>query len=85
MIATRIDVDMNGWCPVSRLYAVDGGNIVVTVEDFLTAKNTQVFYADETGGAISLEPLITFDPGTTHDEALIALGYTVVDLSLIHI
>jgi hypothetical protein len=79
MIATRIDADMGGWCPVSRLYAVDGGHIAVTVADFLTANATQVFYADEAGGAISLEPLITFNPGTSHDEALTNLGYTVID------
>ena len=79
MIATRIDADMGGWCPVTRLYAVDGGHIAVTVADFLTANDTQAFYADENGGAISLQPLITFAPGTSHDEALTALGYTVVD------
>jgi len=79
MIARRIDKDMGGWCPVSRLYEVDGGHLVVTMAQFLVEKETSVFYANADGGAISLEPLIHFDAGTSHDDALTALGYTVVD------
>lgn len=77
--ATRLATDMANWAPVTRHYQVDGGYLAVTVNTFLTATGTDVFYADAQGGAISLEPLISYSDGTTHDEALQVLGYTVID------
>lgn len=77
--ATRLDTPMSCWAPITRHYQVDGGYLAVTVNNFLTAKGTDVFYADAEGGAISLTPLIHYPDGTSHDEVLQALGYTVVD------
>lgn len=77
--ATRIDTEMSHWCPVTRHYSVDGGYLAVTLNKFLTAEGTDVFYADENGGAISLTPIAQFPEGTTHDQALEQIGYTVID------
>lgn len=77
--ATRLDTDMANWAPITRHYEVDGGHLAVTVNRFLTATGTDVFYCDEGGGVISLEPLIRYPDGTTHTQALENLGYTVVD------
>jgi hypothetical protein len=65
--------------PVARHYEVDGGWLVVVVCNFLTATGTDVFYADELGGAQSMEPIVKFPEGTTHDDALVNLGYEVID------
>ena len=70
---------MGGWMPVARHYEVDGGWLVVVVCNFLTATGTDVFYADEFGGAQSMEPIAKFPEGTSHDEALGNLGYEVID------
>ena len=77
--ATRLETDMGGWMPVARHYEVDGGWLVVVVCNFLTATGTDVFYADEFGGAQSMEPIAKFPEGTSHDEALGNLGYEVID------
>jgi len=77
--ATRLDSDVAHWIPVARHYQVDGGYLVVVAANFFTAKGTDVFYADETAGPISMEPIVQFPDGTSHDEALTNLGYTVVD------
>jgi hypothetical protein len=77
--ATRLDSDMGGWMPVARHYEVPGGWLVVVVCSFLTATGTNVFYADELGGAQSMEPIAQFPDGTSHDDALINLGYEVID------
>jgi len=77
--ATRLDTDMGGWMPVARHYQVEGGWLVVVVCNFLTATGTNVFYADELGGAQSMEPIAKFADGTSHDDALINLGYEVID------
>jgi hypothetical protein len=65
--------------PVARHYQVDGGWLVVVVCNFLTATGTNVFYADEAGGAQSMEPIAQFPEGTSHDDALTNLGYEVID------
>jgi hypothetical protein len=70
---------MGGWMPVARHYQVEGGWLVVVVCNFLTATGTNVFYADELGGAQSMEPIAKFADGTSHDDALINLGYEVID------
>jgi len=77
--ATRLDTDMGGWMPVARHYQVDGGWLAVVVCSFLTATGTDVFYADELGGAQSMEPIAQFPEGTSHDDALVNLGYEVID------
>ena len=82
--ATRLDTDLNHWMPKAKHYAVDGGFLVVVAADFLSAEGTEVFYADDRGGALSMEAIKRFPHGTSHDEALIQLGYlnvvdTVVD------
>jgi len=72
---------MGHWMPVTRLYAVDGGHLAVTVANFLTATGTTVHYCDEQGIAVgdSMQSLADFPDGTSHTEALELLGYTVVD------
>ena len=77
--ATRLDTDMGNYMPVTRHYQVDGGYLAVTVKTFFMAKGTEIIYCDEAGGPISMEAIATFPEGTTHDEALESLGYTVVD------
>lgn len=79
MIATRLATDMANWSPITRHYAVDGGHLAVTVNRFLTATGTDVFYCGADGSTISLEPLISYPDGTSHTEALELLGYTVID------
>lgn len=77
--ATRLPTDMSGWAPTTRHYQVDGGHLAVTVNTFLTATGTDIFYADADGVAMSLTPLVQLPDGTGHTEALASLGYTVVD------
>lgn len=77
--ATRLDTDMGGWMPVARHYQVEGGWLVVVVCNFFTATGTDVFYADELGGAQSMEPIAKFPDGTSHEDALTNLGYEVID------
>lgn len=79
--ATRIDLDMSHWAPVTRLYAVDGGHLAVTVLNFLTARGTNIHYCDEAGVPIgdTMQSIADYPEGTTHDQALEALGYNVVD------
>lgn len=77
--ATRTDTPMANWIPITRHYEVEGGFLAVTMAKFLTAKGTDVFYCDGGGGPYSMEPIARFPDGTTHDQALEALGYTVVD------
>lgn len=77
--ATRLPTDMNGWCPDSRHYQVEGGYLVVTMANYMTAEGTDVFYADERGGAQSMTPILSFPHGTDHEEALSKMGYTVED------
>jgi hypothetical protein len=77
--ATRINSDLGNWIPVARHYEVPGGHLVVVVFKLFTATGTEVFYADNNGGAFSMEPIARFPDGTTHDQALADLGYTVID------
>ena len=77
--ATRLDTDVAHWIPDARHYEVDGGYLVVVVCNFFTATGTNVFYADDRAGAFSLEPIAQYPEGTSHDDALINLGYDVID------
>ena len=79
--ATRLDLDMSHWMPITRIYAVDGGHLAVTVANFLTATGTTIHYCDEQGIAVgdTMQSLADLPDGTTHTEALELLGYTVVD------
>lgn len=78
-IATRLDTDMAHWVPVTRHYQVDGGYLAVSVNQFLTAEGTDVYFCDERAVAPTMEPIMSYPDGTTHEEALQMLGYTVVD------
>lgn len=78
MIATRIP-DRPGWAPVTRHYQVPDGWLAVTALAFYTAAGTEVFAVNEEGIAGDLTPIGRFPHGTSHEEALEALGYTVVD------
>jgi hypothetical protein len=77
--ATRLDTNLAHWIPVARHYQVDGGYLVVVAANFFTAKGTDVFYSDENAGPFSMQAIAKFPDGTTHDEALANMGYTVVD------
>lgn len=77
--AIRLNTDMSHWAPVSRHYEITGGHIVVTKKQFLTAIGTDIYYCDERAVAHSMEPIASFPDGTTHNAALEALGYTVID------
>jgi hypothetical protein len=77
--ATRVNSDVGNWIPIARHYDVPGGHLVVVVAKLFTATGTEIFYADDKGGAFSMEPIARFADGTSHDQALINLGYTVID------
>lgn len=77
--ATRLSTDVGHWAPVTRHYQVEGGHLAVTVQKFLTAKGTDVYFCDERAIAPSLQPIAQYPDGTTHTAALEALGYTVID------
>lgn len=77
--AIRLDTDVAHWAPESRHYQIDGGHVVVTKHCFLTATGTDVYYCDDRAAPFSMEPIASFPDGTTHDGALEALGYTVID------
>lgn len=79
--ATRLNVDMSHWAPVTRLYSVDGGHLAVTVLNFLTARGTHIHYCDEAGVPVgdTMQAIADYPEGTTHDQALQALGYVVID------
>lgn len=77
--ATRLDTDMSHWAPVSRHYSVDGGYLVVTMQRLLGATGTDIYWCDERAIAPTLEPIVSYPAGTTHDVALMRLGYNVVD------
>jgi len=77
--AKRLNTDVAHWIPVARHYEVDGGHIVVVAYNFFTATGTEVFYSDENAGPFSMQPIAKFPEGTTHDEALANMGYTVID------
>lgn len=83
--ATRLLTDMSGWAPITQHYQVPDGYLAVTVAAFLTAKGTTVFRCTAEGiilgaddnPANGMTPIARFDDGTTHEDALAALGYTV--------
>jgi hypothetical protein len=77
--AVRLATETSHWIPDARHYQVDGGYLVVVMCNFLTAEGTDVFYTDEDAQAHSMEPIATYPHGTTHNQALEALGYIVVD------
>lgn len=76
--ATRLDVNMGHWAPVTRLYETD-----VEETPFLAVTcpgtGAEVFAATESGTALSMEPANEVIDVTTHGEALEALGFNVVD------
>lgn len=80
MNAVRVETRA-GWVPVTRHYEVPGGFLAVTVLSFGTASGTSVFLVDENGVAVGdhVEAIATFPEGTSHDDALEQLGYTVRD------
>lgn len=77
--ATRLATDIAHWAPVTRHYEVDGGYLAVTVQQFLGASGTDVYFCDENAVAPTLEPIASYPAGVTHTEALERIGYTVVD------
>lgn len=79
MIATRLPTVMSHRAPITRHYQVDGGHLAVTVNKFLTATGTDVYFCDEQGVSPILQAIASYPDGTTHTQALEALGYTVVD------
>lgn len=78
-VAVRLETDMSSWAPVTRHYRVDGGHLAVTVLNMFGTTSTKIFYADETGGAISTVPVLELPDGTTYEQALESMGYTIED------
>ena len=70
---------MAHWIPVARHYQVDGGYLTVLVAQFFESKGTSVFYVNEDAVAYTMDAIAEFPEGTTYEEALAAIGYTVVD------
>lgn len=77
--ATRLDTDMAHWAPITRHYEVEGGHLAVTVQRLLGATGTDIYLCDERAVAPSLEPIASYEDGTSHTAALERLGYTVID------
>lgn len=78
--ATRVE-DRPGWAPVTQHYAIPGGWLAVTRLEYFTAAGTEVFRANEDGTEATgtMTPIARYPEGTSHSEALEALGYTVSD------
>ncbi|ABW88421.1 hypothetical protein SEA_EVANESCE_26 [Mycobacterium phage Evanesce] len=81
MRVQQVDVDMSGWCPVTRLYRTeDGEHIAVTVHDYMTANGSvAAFPATAEGFAVDLTPLWSTADAVTHEAALAMHGYILED------
>lgn len=78
----RTDVDLRGWAPGTRFYSTDDGQHFVVeadLEDYgpfrVVRRPTVILYCTDTAGVTDLIPDFTFDPGTTHEDAVRLAGF----------
>lgn len=85
--ATEVtDVDLTHWVPGSRMFHTDGGVYYIVDADLaeyptgpntFIRRQTSIFECDAAGVVSDLTPDFTYPPGTTAEEALAEMGYTV--------
>lgn len=78
----RADVDLGAWVPGTKFYSTDDGRYFVVDADLLdyapfkvVRRPTVILYCSETAGVTDLVPDFTFDPGTTHEDAVQLAGF----------
>lgn len=80
--ATLLPTEMSGWVPESQHYELDTDPptyLVVSKLDFPTSKWVKVYEATSVGlAANGLRAIAKYPEGTSWEEALEGLGYTVV-------
>jgi len=86
--ATEVtDVNLAHWAPGTRFYSTDDGrHFVVCVDETeappgsklrIIKQPTVILYTDENAVATDLEVDFTFDPGTGHEDAVLAAGFDI--------
>lgn len=84
------DADLNNWIPGSRFFATSDGQYFIVDSDlteYPEGKNTfirrptLIFYCNPDATVTDMTPDHTFDPGTTAEEAIEELGYTLQSAS----
>jgi len=86
MIAQEIlDVDLSSWVPGTRLFAAGDGHLLIIADlseypdsrmKFIR-QPTAVLTCTADATVTDMTPTHNFDPGTTAEDALAALGYTL--------
>lgn len=80
-----VDVPISHWAPGTRFYSTDDGRYFVVCVDESEATGsrriirqpTVILYTDANAVAQDLEVDFTFDPGTTHESAVTAAGFSL--------
>ncbi|MFV8266490.1 hypothetical protein ACNQR9_26080 [Mycolicibacterium peregrinum] len=80
----RTEVDLGGWAPGTRMFSTDDNRHFVIDADLgdyghlkVVRRPTVILYCTETAGVTDLIPDFTFDPGTTHEDAVRLAGFTL--------
>lgn len=80
----RTDVDLSGWVLGTKFYSTDDDRHFVVdadIEDYgqlrVVRRPTVILYCTETAGVTDLIPDFTFEPGTTHADAVRLAGFTL--------
>lgn len=78
----RTDVDLGGWAPGTKFYSTDDDQHFVVDADLadygsfkVVRRPTVILYCTETAGVTDLVPDFTFDPGTSHEDAVHLAGF----------
>lgn len=88
MNATEVmDVDLSHWVPGARFFSGSDGQHFIVDSDVMPhpersritfiRRNTSVFYCNDDATVTDLIPDHVFPPGTTAEEAVALLGYTL--------
>ncbi len=80
------DVDLNHWTPGARFFAASDGKFFIVDSDTMPApgfvttvirRPTAIFYCGPAATVTDLDPDHMFPPGTTPEQAIAELGYTL--------
>ena len=85
--ATEVtDMDLSRWAPGSRMFSTSGGQHFIVDADLteyphgaikFVRRQTAVLYCNPDATVTDLIPDHTFPPGTTPEDAIAQLGYTL--------
>lgn len=85
-VIRTVDISFDGWPPGTKFYSTDDDKHFVVIADLveypsggafdIIRQPTKILYTDETGHPGDLVPDFTFDPGTTHEDAIINAGFS---------